>query len=616
MKQTLATIYRELLDGTLSQAAAMARIRALKQAEARPATPAGMSRPFASRLALPQWRPEVAPTGDADAMPERRHVLVCGLPRIEAADVATALPGSRCTRLADARPQATPADLGAEYADAVLACIGLLREMLRDRPQGHCLLQVAVADDVAGALLEGLAGLFETAALEHPLLAGQLIVVPADTDAATLAERLRVEGARPGTRLVRWTRDGREVRRWRFLDDDRDAGVVPCAYREHGVYLVTGGLGGLGRLVAADILASTTAARVVLVGRSAPADDVLLDGRLDALGHAGRVEYRQADIARADDVSRLLAGVLADLGRLDGIVHGAGLLRDEFLLRKRDDDVRDVLAPKVAGTLHLHEATRGIPLDFFVLCSSIASWAGNLGQADYAAANGFMDAFAVWRNARAAAGECAGRTLSIAWPHWRDGGMNVDAASMAKLEQRTGLRSLDTANGLAALHRCLSLDESRLMVMYGDPDGMRQALEGTAGAAGEARTPPAPAAAPRVAAAAPAASTGDRLAQTRTLLRDEFSAVLKIPAQRIETQAALEQYGIDSILAMDLTSQLEGRFGPLPKTLFFEYQSIDELAAYFVRAHAQTLDGVFAPPVAPAADAASAAPAPTPVAGC
>jgi len=490
MKQTLATIYRELLDGTLSKDAAMARIRALKQTEARPATPAGTSRSFASLLALPQWRPEPAPAGEAVALPERWDVLVCGLPRIAPADVAAALPGSRCTRLADARARTTPADLGADYADAVLACIGVLRERLRDRPQGRCLLQVAAADDVAGALLEGLAGLFETAALEHPLLAGQLIVVPAETNAATLAERLRAEGARPGTRLVRWTGDGREVRRWRFLDDDRDAAVVPCAYREHGVYLVTGGLGGLGRLVAADILASTTAARVVLVGRSAPAD-----GRLAALGHAGRVEYRQADIARADEVSRLLAGVLADLGRLDGIVHGAGLLRDEFLLRKRDDDVRDVLAPKVAGTLHLHDATRGIPLDFFVLCSSIASWAGNLGQADYAAANGFMDAFAGWRNARVAAGECAGRTLSIAWPHWRDGGMNVDAASMAKLEQRTGLRSLDTADGLAALHRCLSLDESRLMVMYGDRDGMRHALEGTADAADAARTPPAPAAA-------------------------------------------------------------------------------------------------------------------------
>jgi polyketide synthase PksN len=141
------------------------------------------------------------------------------------------------------------------------------------------------------------------------------------------------------------------------------------------------------------------------------------------------VLYRQVDLEDADAVSRLVDDIVSSHGRLDGIVHAAGMLADAYIPNKTAATVNAVLAPKVTGTYHLHCATERLPLQFFVLMSSIAAPLGNPGQSDYAAANGFMDWFAAYRDAEAAAGRCFGRTRSINWGLWQDGGMRLDGAS-------------------------------------------------------------------------------------------------------------------------------------------------------------------------------------------
>src|SRR5439155_17842767 len=107
----------------------------------------------------------------------------------------------------------------------------------------------------------------------------------------------------------------------------------------------------------------------------------------------------------------------------DGIIHAAGVLRDSLLLNKTQEEVQAVLAPKISGVELLDEASREIPLDFFILCSSLTAVAGNVGQADYAAANAYLDAFAHTRQALVTAGQRQGATLSINWPYWETGGM-------------------------------------------------------------------------------------------------------------------------------------------------------------------------------------------------
>jgi NAD(P)-dependent dehydrogenase (short-subunit alcohol dehydrogenase family) len=162
------------------------------------------------------------------------------------------------------------------------------------------------------------------------------------------------------------------------------------------------------------------------------------------------------DVYDLDQVKRLIAGIKDEYGRLDGVLHCAGTIADNFILKKTGCEFREALAPKVTGTYNLDQTTRDVELDFFALFSSIAGAMGNVGQADYATANGFMDGFAAYRNRLAAAGERRGRTLSIIWPLWQEGGMGIDAASLELLEQTTGLLPMRTATGMDAFYRSLA----------------------------------------------------------------------------------------------------------------------------------------------------------------
>src|SRR5213075_1556018 len=101
---------------------------------------------------------------------------------------------------------------------------------------------------------------------------------------------------------------------------------------------------------------------------------------------------------------------------------------------------------------------------------------GNVGQADYAAANAFMDFFAVHRNGRVAAGERHGRTRSIDWPFWQAGGMEMDAVTREAVRRATGLQPMQTPTAMRALHRCLALPYDRIAVGEGDLAHMRRAL--------------------------------------------------------------------------------------------------------------------------------------------
>ncbi|HEX8611502.1 MAG TPA: SDR family NAD(P)-dependent oxidoreductase [Telluria sp.] len=568
MKQEITNIYRALAAGKLSQQEALEQIKALKKQPVK-------ASPLATLLASPVWERCAAPAAAQDEAPafSQHHIVLCDLPQIAAAELESLLPGTRCSNV-----NVVTATVAQAYADIALNCFEAIRRILEAKPHGVQFVQIVVADRDDAQMLAGLSGMIDTAALENPAIVGQIVLVRPAIPSGDLARRLRTELGNPQDRVVHYTADSRLARRWRPVDMPARA---PCAFKEHGVYLITGGLGGLGALVAAEIVRGTTGASVVLTGRSSDAGI-----RLAALQKSGRVEYRQMDVLDAAGTKRVLASIVDQYGHLNGIIHSAGIVRDDFFLKKSSAQFSEVLQPKVAGTEHLDLASQDLDLDFFVLFSSIASWSGNVGQADYTAANGFMDQFAGYRNVLVTAGQRKGRTVAIAWPHWLDGGMHIDAASSDALQQRTGLRSLATGQGMEAFNRCLALPQSSLMVMHGDRVSMQRALAAE-------RTI-------RKSVAKPSAVAGsaDLATKTRAFLRAEFAAILKIPVHKIETRAALENYGIDSILAMSLTKQIEATFGALPKTLFFEYQNIDQLADYFVESHADKLNTMFATPSA------------------
>ncbi|MBV9447173.1 MAG: SDR family NAD(P)-dependent oxidoreductase [Streptosporangiaceae bacterium] len=219
----------------------------------------------------------------------------------------------------------------------------------------------------------------------------------------------------------------------------------PVPIRPDGTYLITGGLGGLGQVVA-TWLADRGARSLLAVGRNV-ADPG--PAQLTALRSRGvRVTEWQADVADPADVRRIIERAAAELPPIRGVVHAAGVSHDASLANLGWEQFRKVLDPKVRGAWHLHQQTAGLQLDFFVLFSSIASVTGSAGQSNYVVANAFLDCLARYRRHR---GQTA---LSIGWGPWAQAGMAARADLLARLDS-IGMASVPAGAALDALGRLL-----------------------------------------------------------------------------------------------------------------------------------------------------------------
>ncbi|HEY0095069.1 MAG TPA: SDR family NAD(P)-dependent oxidoreductase, partial [Archangium sp.] len=220
----------------------------------------------------------------------------------------------------------------------------------------------------------------------------------------------------------RWVQDFEALR----LEDGAGS-AMPL--REGGVYLITGGLGGMG-LSFAEELASKVKARLVLTGRSAVPPREEWDShpalrRLEALG--AQVLVLSADVTDAERMRDVIAEARGHFGALHGVIHAAGVPGGGMLQLRTREAIEAVLAPKVKGTQVLAAALEGLPLDFFVACSSLTSVVGRFGQMDYTAANTFQDAF--MRAWQARTGTYA---VSVNWGAWDEVGMAARPATRAQ----------------------------------------------------------------------------------------------------------------------------------------------------------------------------------------
>src|SRR5204862_3927929 len=187
-----------------------------------------------------------------------------------------------------------------------------------------------------------------------------------------------------------------------------------------------------------------------------------------------RIDYQQVDVRDGPAVHALIERVLARYGHLDGIIHAAGVLHDSLLQNKTPEEVQAVLSPKVIGVEQLDEASAEIPLDFFVLCSSLSAVLGGVGLVDYATANAYLDAFAHARTAQVQAGERQGKTLSINWPYWEEGGMQADAEAIQMMQELLGEEPMGTEIGMKTLYQALALGTAQVVVLHGQVERIKQ----------------------------------------------------------------------------------------------------------------------------------------------
>jgi acyl transferase domain-containing protein/pimeloyl-ACP methyl ester carboxylesterase/NAD(P)-dependent dehydrogenase (short-subunit alcohol dehydrogenase family) len=315
-----------------------------------------------------------------------------------------------------------------------------------------------------------------TLALEDPRFSCQVVGVeghergrPFGGDSAR-DSALLLEAAVTTREELRHTEGGPQVVRWREATGIRSESPL----RRGGTYLITGGGGGLG-LRLAEHLIERWHARVALVGRSSL--DEPRREQLERIGGNGRqLAYFRCDVSSLSETEALVRGVKDRWGKINGVFHAAGTLRDGLLVGKTLQDMEQVLAPKVYGAVNLDRVLEAEPLDLFVLFSSTAAALGNPGQGDYAFANGFLDQFAWRREDQRRRGLRTGRTLSVNWGLWEGGGMTVGEEQLARLRETSGLAPIPVAAGMAALERCLTSGAVQCMVVAGDEIRLRRAL--------------------------------------------------------------------------------------------------------------------------------------------
>ncbi len=227
---------------------------------------------------------------------------------------------------------------------------------------------------------------------------------------------------------------------------------------DDGTYLITGGLGGLG-LVTTQWLISKGAAHLALMSRSKPNAEV--HAMLDELRTKGaQILIAQGDVAKRGDVEQVLQQIEAEMPPLRGIIHAAGVIDDGILNEQTWSRFKTVLDPKIDGAWNLHALSLASALDFFVLYSAGASLFGSPGQANYSAANAFLDGLAHYRR-------CLGLpALSINWGRWADVGM---ASKLSSQDQQRwaalGMNSIKPVQGMQALQQLIQQDAVQMAVL-------------------------------------------------------------------------------------------------------------------------------------------------------
>lgn len=423
----------------------------------------------------------------------------------------------------------------------------------------------------------GLWGIGRVAALEHPDQWGGLVDLPLDfADTGAVAQALGDLVSADGENQLAYRGGHRLSARLRAataaLDEDS---------ARSGAVLITGGTGGIGPEIA-EWYARAGADAVYLVSRGGPS--AALRERFEKSG--APVHYVQADVAVYDEMRRAIAAIAANGHTLRSVVHAAGILDDALIVNQNAERFAGVMAAKFTGACVLHELTRSLALDEFIMCSSAASVLGSVGQANYAAANAFLDVFMGFRRAHGLPG------CSINWGPWADVGMaaQLTPAEQARIRAQ-GVRPLKGDAACLALARALDGGRAQAMIadLAWDKFFAAHPLAGQASLfadLAQMAPPGLDAARPvaqerRLATLLASLPAGDHLDALRDEVAARVGAILGIQRADIDFEQGFFDMGMDSLTAVQLRRQLDRVMDqPLAATVIFDFPTVADLATH------------------------------------
>lgn len=363
------------------------------------------------------------------------------------------------------------------------------------------------------------------------------------------------------------------------------------AFKEGGCYLITGGLGGLGYLVA-ESLARNFPVKLILNGRS-----MLSEGAKKKLAHlkslGSEAVYIRGDIGNSSSIRKAIREMASNFGPINGVIHSAGVDGGVSIFDKSVDQFNQVVHPKVQGT----EALRGIlepdHLDFICHFSSSSAILGDFGACDYAVGNRFQMADAIYNE----------KTIAITWPLWRDGGMGFSSDDQTKLYLKSSGQSLlETREGLEIFEQCLLQGSGQVLVLSGDPDRMKAFLSLTSDQMALAhfclqREPDKEPGSLEKAAeffqkrSLDADELNHRVLQDLTYLTSQH---IRLSEEHLDPSQNFADFGFDSISLAEFAAVLAKHFQlDMTPSIFFAYSTLQKLASFLVDDYREVLENFY-----------------------
>ena len=370
--------------------------------------------------------------------------------------------------------------------------------------------------------------------------------------------------------------------------------VSPCTeqghlFRDNASYLITGGMSGFG-FELAKWMCENGARHLVLVSRSGARDESVAAGIRQMTAEGITVVDARGDVSSKQDISRIIQEIETDLPPLKGVIHGAMVLDDQFMVDMDDDCFVKVLEPKMLGAWNLHLATRELPLDHFICFSSFSAVIGAVKQANYNAGNYFLDTLASYRQARGLP------ALTINWGALVGAGFVERNEKTAAYLDKLGMKPYTMADTQDVLSRLLPKSTTRMAASVVDWQQLvklspalassplyrnvaKRKGEGEGG--GSIR--------PQIIAASPE----ERLKLLEDFITDQVAGVFGTDVAKIDRDTPLTSIGLDSLMAIELMNRMESSLGiNLPMGAVLNGPNIRELAASLLEQVVASDDGV------------------------
>nr|WP_330377434.1 SDR family NAD(P)-dependent oxidoreductase [Cellulosilyticum ruminicola] len=361
-------------------------------------------------------------------------------------------------------------------------------------------------------------------------------------------------------------------------------------FKNDGIYLLTGGLGGLGMIFSMH-LAETYDANLILVGRS---KQEKYQDRIDRIKKAGaNVLYVQADVCNLEQMQQAVQKGVEAFGKINGVIHAAGLPGKGNILEKDIKEYYATMAPKIQGTLVLTKACQEQQLDFICYFSSSSAIIGDFGNCDYAVGNRFLMSYARYYNSKVGKEGYTGKAVVVNWPLWKSEGMGFQDEQGSKMYLKSsGQKFMEAAEGIPLLEKLLVQTRLQHLILIGERDRVYRFLQLEKKGVDEVIIAETKKTIKKPGKGRKREMKGWSVSQCITWdLKEAISKLLKLPISKIEVNENLADFGFDSMTLEEFSDILSKKYQlVINPDVFYRYPTIEKLCEYLNNEYHKVLE--------------------------